>query len=518
MAIRTALLTSKNINLDTDFSKYIETVSEPGVIEGLAVTASSVATGIAWVLCERTNGETIYSLVQNFNAVSISGDGYVIISIPQNIVDNWGGNEDGTGIASIEVVSELPAKNYLLLATITGGVVTDNRNMIKKVWELSTEIDSIFAQLEDLDQRVDKLEAADAIDHLEERALVWENYALTDTLFKQLTPKLTDSTVEANIGDVAANTEVHIQRLGSGTASNELKLKLKSAGSPTTWLTVEVRKWVKVDVSDAEAYWYGNQVIATGTIAYGDISNDWSEITVTLDNEFGGTEWELLDIVLYQTGSIVNASNYYIMACDSTQWSEWFSYVCVNGTTRTRQKLMPYCVSSGFAQAMLSKVDNSIISGTEWDIDIVNTTEIKDVYISNKQASTTLRTNNTWESVVVNVSVSATNLAWRMQNLQINWTQVATATDSWTNISWSRNWITIANWESVVALVNCSVTSGSNAVKFNLRKVTQPAHTITISKEIITRKSLPRELKTIWNKATSTLYGYHTDNTRYIGE
>lgn len=167
---------------------------------------------------------------------------------------------------------------------------------------------------------------------------------------------------------------------------------------------------------------------------------------------------------------------------------------------------------------MLSKVDNSIISGTEWDIDIVNTTEIKDVYISNKQASTTLRTNNTWESVVVNVSVSATNLAWRMQNLQINWTQVATATDSWTNISWSRNWITIANWESVVALVNCSVTSGSNAVKFNLRKVTQPAHTITISKEIITRKSLPRELKTIWNKATSTLYGYHTDNTRYIGE
>ena len=151
MAIRTALLTSKNINLDTDFSKYIETVSEPGVIEGLAVTASSVATGIAWVLCERTNGETIYSLVQNFNAVSISGDGYVIITIPQNIVDNGGGNEDGTGIASIEVVNELPAKNYLLLATITGGVVEDNRNMIKKVWELSTEIDSIFAQLEDLD-------------------------------------------------------------------------------------------------------------------------------------------------------------------------------------------------------------------------------------------------------------------------------------------------------------------------------------------------------------------------------
>ena len=357
MAIRTALLTSKNINLDTDFSKYIETVSEPGVIEGLAVTASSVATGIAWVLCERTNGETIYSLVQNFNAVSISGDGYVIITIPQNIVDNWGGNEDGTGIASIEVVSELPEKNYLLLATITGGVVEDNRNMIKKVWELSTEIDSIFAAIDDLDQRVDKLEAADAIDHLEERALVWENYALTDTLFKQLTPKLADSTVEANVGDVAANTQIHIQRLGSGTASNELKLKLKKTGTPAQDLVVEVRKWIKVDVSDAEAYWYGDEsnIIATGTIAAADITTSWQELTVTLNNEFGGDEWELLDIVLYAANNTVNASNYYIVACDSTQWSEGFSYVCVNGATRTRQKLMPYCISSGFAQAMLCK-------------------------------------------------------------------------------------------------------------------------------------------------------------------
>jgi hypothetical protein len=88
MAVRTALLTSKNINLDTDFSKYIETVSEPGVITGFAVTSSSVATGQARVPCERTNGETIYAFVQNFNSVSISGDGYVIISIPQNIIDN----------------------------------------------------------------------------------------------------------------------------------------------------------------------------------------------------------------------------------------------------------------------------------------------------------------------------------------------------------------------------------------------------------------------------------------------
>jgi hypothetical protein len=33
MPIRTALLNGNNINRDADFSKYIETVSEAGVIE-----------------------------------------------------------------------------------------------------------------------------------------------------------------------------------------------------------------------------------------------------------------------------------------------------------------------------------------------------------------------------------------------------------------------------------------------------------------------------------------------------
>ena len=516
MAIRTALLTSKNINLDTDFSKYIETVSEPGVIEGLAVTASSVATGIAWVLCERTNGETIYSLVQNFNAVSISGDGYVIISIPQNIVDNWGGNEDGTGIASIEVVSELPEKNYLLLATITGGVVEDNRNMIKKVWELSTEIDSIFAQLEDLDQRVDKLEAADAIDHLEERALVWENYSLSNTLFKQLTPTLANSTVEANIGDVAANTQVHIQRLGSGTASNQLKLKLKSAGSPTTGLTVEVRKWVKVNVSSSEAYWYGNEVIATGTIAYGNISNSWSEITVTLNNEFGGTEWELLDIVLYQTGSIVNASNYYIMACDSTQWSEGFSYVCVNGTTRTRQKLMPYCVSSGFAQAMLSKVASGTVN---WNI------------FDSYSYSWNLKPNWSWSSpypyTLPNYTVKDHNFTWNNMSITLyhdstsasslklyfNNTEIVSQTlGDRKDYTFSNKSFNIPAWSSITNML--SVTPAW----IYLKSISMSSYyTKTISKTVSTHKSKPRQLKAIWEKATCTLFGYHIDNTRYAG-
>ena len=394
MAVRTALLTSRNINLDTDFSKYIETVSEPGVITGFEVTASSVATGQARVPCIRTNLETIYAFVQNFNTVSISGDGYVIISIPQNIIDNGGGNEDGTGIATIEVVNELPAKNYLLLATIESGTVTDNRNMIPKVGELKTDIDSIFASIEDLDERVEALEEAGAIDHLEEMALVGEKYALTDTLFKQLTPKLADCTVDANVWDVAANTEIHIQRQGSKTPSNKLKLKLKAVGSPTTSVVVEVRKGIQVDVSDSEAYWYGdeNNIIATGSLTSSSFTTDYAEVEFTLDNNFGGTEWELLDVVVYQStgsGATVNASNYYVLACDSTQWSEAFSYVKVNGTTRSREKLMPYCVSNWFVQAMLSKVETASFKLLETLIDYTATDQYcgSAIYINRNEIS-----------------------------------------------------------------------------------------------------------------------------------
>ena len=504
MAVRAALLTSRNINLDSDFSKYIETVSDPGVITGFAVTASAVATGQAWVPCERTNGETIYTFVQNFNSVAISGNGYVIISIPQNIVDNWGGNEDGTGIASIEVVNELPAKNYLLLATITGGIVEDNRNMIHTVWELKTDIDSIFAAIENLDERVTALELISTINHLEERALVWENYSLSDTLFKQLTPKLADSTVAANVWDIADNKEIHIQRLGSGTASNTLKLKMKKAGAPTTDVKVEVRNGIKVNVSSSEAYWYwdSTEILATGTLSNSSFSSSWQEVTFNLDAEVGGIEGQLLDIVVYQTtgdGAIVNASNYYILACDSTQRSEWFSFVSVNWSTRSRSKLMPYCVSSGFAQAMLCKIDTLIYEinneskniPQNWqDTTLYNLTFNKDLKIE--------------ATMVLSNYSSSWGSYGNDDNLQLNWTVIHTG-----------------GWSSRTGTINKTFTWNNFNLVWHLKSwywySISVNTTLKAYYENNKKKILAFTLKSIWENLNGYLFGMLPSGTWWDG-
>jgi len=401
MAIRTALLNWNNISRDTDFSKYIETVSEAGVIEWLEVSATKVWIWKARVPCERTGGETIYALVYNSSEVSISWNGDVYIQVSQTYIDDWElANEDWTGIATIQVWT-MPSKNALKLATITSWTPTDARNMIPKVWELNTQIESIFDSLEDLDERVEKLEEAGAIDHLEESGLVWELYTLSDTLFKQNTPTLADSTLDCNVSDVAANTQIHIQRIGSGVASNQLKLKVKMVWSSTQNLKVEVRKWVQVTVTEwVEAYWYWNQVIASGSIAYSDISSDYAEKTITLDNNFWWTKGELLDIVVYM--DTVNASNYYCVACDSTQYSEWFGYVSVNGSTRTRSKLMPYGISEGFAQSMLVK--------TKENISIYNSTDTTPkINNSSSPIVATQRTGLSSWNYIVNVSGYSSN-------------------------------------------------------------------------------------------------------------
>ena len=265
-------------------------------------------------------------------------------------------------------------------------------------------------------------------DHLEVKAPVWELYQLTDTMFLQNTPTLEDSTVEQKVWDTANNTQIHIQRIASWTGSNELKLKVKKVWTP--WdLSVQVMSWIQVTVTaNVDAYWYwdSNNVLASWTVSASSITTSWQEITVTLDDEVWWTEWELLDIVLSIPS--VNASNYVVIACDSTQWSEWFSLVAVNGSTRTRSKIMPYCISDGFAQFLFSKYSDNYINITESDTILYNrTSTIYWDYRNYKTIYTTTAKTANYEFYLNTTLYGSSNMYCRVL---INWTETIVAKDT----------------------------------------------------------------------------------------
>ena len=361
---RIGVLNGNNITYDHDFAGLVRGLTDWGVIQGGEISENKVQPVQAVIACQRSNGQKLMLYFESDEQVSIpsSGTFKVYIEVNQAKIDDGTGNaENGTWIAEIKTWPSVPSQNFLLLASVAENVVKDERNLIPKIQSVAQKTSTLEEKLSTAEGQITQLVEAGTPRYLGITGIVWEKYTMEDTLFLQKTPTFTNSAIAINVGDIDKNKEIHIQRIGSWTASNQLKLKLKKFWAPTTSVVVEVRKWVKVDVSDKEAYRYGGEIIATTTIAYTEFLADWKEFTLTLNNQFGGTKGELLDIVVYQQGKIVNSTNYYQIACDSTQYSEAFSYVSVNSSSRVREKLMPYCISDWFAQWLLAKVANVLI-------------------------------------------------------------------------------------------------------------------------------------------------------------
>ena len=506
MATRTALLNGNVINRDTDFSKYIEAVSEPWVIEWLTVTASSVAVGKCFVPCERANGDIIYALVYNNSAQAISGDGDVYVEIPQELIDNWElANEDWSEIAEIKV-GTMPSKNALLLATITSGVVEDKRNIINKV----SEINNLETRMTNAEDEIDEIIEKWATNHLEETWLVWEKYTLNDKIFMQKTPTLSSSTAGVNIWDINDNKQIHIQRIASWTADNKIALKVKKVWAPTTWLVVEVRKWVQVNVSDTEAYWYGWELVCSGNISYDDFSTSYQEFEITMDWNFWWTRWELLDIVVYQTWNIVNSTNYYTLACDNTQYSEWFSYVAVNGDTRVRSKIMPYCVSNWLEASLLCKVS------TAWSS---TSTSLSFSVSTGSTQTKTYTTTQGYSTLYLVIDYSTNNPAaygWTWWSITIkvwNSTVYTNSIDKWEKYSSTLKLTNIASWTTISVVAVPPSQSGQWWAYFNT--TLSWTLSITANPSGIIKPLIPTEVKAIWEQSLWISYWRLPDWTRY---
>lgn len=510
MAIRTALINGNNLNKDSDFSKIVETFTEWWVIEWLEVWTNQVAVWKARVPCERTWWEVVYALVYNWTNQAISWEWDVYIKVNQSAIDNGElNNEDWTWIATIEVWT-LPSKNALLLATISSWVATDERYIIKKNDELSTSIDWLLTRMTTAEQNIIVMQEKSALDHLEAVWIVWEKYSMSDLLYVQRTPTYDNSILWSwqNVWDVNANKQIHIQRITNKVASNQLKLAIKSVWSPTTDVIVEVRAWTKVDVDDTEAYWYWwGDLIASWSIPYSSITNNFQEITVNLNNNIWWTQWQLVDIVVYQYNNIVNSTNYYVLWCDNTQYSQAFRLIKVNWTTRTTSYLMAYCVSDWIADRLLCKSKEDI---KEWY------TEILMWSWSSRYLGSGATTQTRGATVPAN---AICHLEWIFQwDTPKAWTYCWFSWDflwqTWNNASawWYRyfHWIAWSNWWTISLTANCSVYSWNwwyahyEWVKFWYA-------TSYLAWWEWEKKAYPRSVEAIWDIWYATIMWYTQD-------
>ncbi len=137
--IRTGVLNGgANLNHDYMFNKALSHILSEGVLFSsggeLEVTTNQVASGAAFVEVVRTTttpNETFLVPVEVTanTVVDTSGNGYIIIRMDDDMINDGTliTAQDGSGIATLEKVASLPSSNYLLLATLSSGVITDAR-------------------------------------------------------------------------------------------------------------------------------------------------------------------------------------------------------------------------------------------------------------------------------------------------------------------------------------------------------------------------------------------------------
>lgn len=516
--LRASLINGNWLNLDADLSKHIETLTDPGVIEGFLIENNNILKpGKAWVKAIRSNGETIFVYVELKSDFSFSlTSGKLWIELSQEAIDNWLLNaEDGTGIASIKTWPSVPSQNFLLLASVTAGVVKDGRNLIPKVGQIAQRTTTLESKVEAQEQKVGKLEEAGAPDHLEVEAFVWEHFGIgthywgqfwegilakkinilsfntqgsyssvvwlkkvsffdendnpiprsefinPDTVIEQdnsnwsvsnwwtvefIRPKritkivfyykdnmedrfridrspsiqianwgnreavthhtlqkeqkkaeinfrkmaqkeytqeekktyqhsnplilqyqgnYEDAVWEFNIWDVEERKEVQLQAIANGQPFDELELKLGKGGLPTTNLIVEIKRaklvikekdnkptWEKWHTNFYSHWHWEGEVLATAVIPHTQFAQEWNKLLARFDKTVNLNAGDLVVITLRQQDSIVNPANYYKIAYDAEELSEWFSIVTTNPQVK-KWSMMPYYRAKGFVSRML---------------------------------------------------------------------------------------------------------------------------------------------------------------------
>lgn len=312
--LRASLINGNWLNLDADLSKHIETLTDPGVIEGFLVeNNNTLKPGKAWVKAVRSNGETIFVYVELNSDFSFSlTSGKLWIELSQEAIDNWLLNaEDGTGIASIKTWPSVPSQNFLLLATATGGVVRLDRTIIPKVGQLAARISQVEKKATETTTELNKLSGGSY-------AFNKEYYSL-DALKKGedfgFAPELSDEDYfgMVAVGSAATNKVHKIKGFLSGENFNSIDLFLSKTLTPSHNLIVSILDY------KTNALINNN---ARVEIQPAKIKNARDKVTVTFPGMITGNQkWRA--VVIQVETTIDNPNNYYVLYVEPNILNAW---------------------------------------------------------------------------------------------------------------------------------------------------------------------------------------------------
>lgn len=350
----------ENITYDHDISGLVRGLTDWGVIEGGTIVGNKLQPVQAIIPLVRSNGQKILAFFESDEVINLptSGNFKVYIEVDQAKIDFGGNNAgDGTGIASIKTWPSVPSQNFLLLASMTAGVVKDERNLIPKVGQIAQRTTVLEEKVSQAEEKVGKLEEAGAPGYLSIKWYSKEDIALWDMVVVD-NPNVGElsATIMLSVGDVEENQELHIQRIVSWQQLSSIKIPLQKIGNPSDGLLIQVMKSKEVAISWKKHRMGTGVAIATATVRAGDIP---STMTVK-DIIFPAVKLELgekYSVVIKRSGNVINNQNFYKIWCLDKRCSSSFELVFWGATPKIKSEFTPavYVKSSAFFGRMFNK-------------------------------------------------------------------------------------------------------------------------------------------------------------------
>ena len=351
-------------------------------------------------------------------------------------------------------------------------------------------------------------------------------------LFSQKRPKFEEAIVGVNIWDKEDNKELHLQAISNWKPFNSIEFKLNKIWLPTANLEIEVKKseliiennsGLKVRGKGEDnfiSYWIGvGSALAKWSIWYSTIQQTPDKITVILDKELTLPAWELLSVVVKQSGWIVNSQNYYVLSCDSTQYSEWLSFVAVNGDKKVRSQLMPYLLCQGFVNNIAAKSSSTEITIQQLETYLFNRNWADFVFEDENDPMFLFVAPTDME---IEAEITFRGNIWpRLGGLwnfyvNVNETKILEVYVSyWGNTGKKSNKIKVKKWDVISITKNANSFWASNPkVGIAMQNFYIRAFLTSISKQKTNEVIYAREQKSIGQIVKCTTFGRHIDGKR----